>query len=109
MRRLQFRSALGRHVMGSLSRRTVLKSGAALALASTIPAGEAEAQAVLTRRSVGTLAGNDPIIVSYRQAVSAMRALPSSDPRNWTRQAQIHLNFCPHGNWFFLPWHRAYL
>jgi tyrosinase len=24
-------------------------------------------------------------------------------------QADIHRNFCPHGNWYFLPWHRAYL
>ena len=28
---------------------------------------------------------------------------------NWTNQASIHQNFCPHGNWLFLPWHRAYL
>lgn len=45
----------------------------------------------------------------YKAAVTAMRALPSSDPRNWTRQATIHDNFCPHGNWFFFPWHRIYL
>ena len=45
----------------------------------------------------------------YKAAVSAMKALPNSDPRNWTRQAEIHQNFCPHGNWFFFPWHRVYL
>jgi tyrosinase len=58
------------------------------------------------------MAPTDPILVSYRAAVSAMKALTISsptDPRGWTRQAQIHQNFCPHGNWFFLPWHRAYL
>jgi len=38
-----------------------------------------------------------------------MKALPSSDRRNWQNQALIHQNFCPHGNWLFLPWHRAYL
>ncbi len=38
-----------------------------------------------------------------------MKALPSTDPRNWFRQADIRLNHCPHSNWFFLPWHRAYL
>ena len=61
------------------------------------------------RRNMGNLSTSDPIIQTYREAVSAMRALPASDPRNWRQQAEIHLNFCPHGNWFFLPWHRAYL
>ena len=27
----------------------------------------------------------------------------------WEAHALIHMNYCPHGNWFFLPWHRAYL
>ena len=62
-----------------------------------------------TRRDLATLAANDPIIETYRAAVAAMKALPASDPRNWNRQAQIHFDLCPHSNWFFLPWHRAYL
>ena len=61
------------------------------------------------RRNIANLAATDPIILTYKDAVTRMKALPSSDPRNWTRQAQIHDDFCPHGNWFFLPWHRAYL
>jgi tyrosinase len=61
-----------------------------------------------TRRRAGTPgAAADEAI--YARAVAAMRALPANDPRNWERQAEIHLNHCPHGNWFFLPWHRAYL
>jgi tyrosinase len=62
-----------------------------------------------TRRNIDTLAANDPILVAYRSAITQMKALPSSDPRNWDNQAQIHLNHCPHGNWLLLPWHRAYL
>ena len=61
------------------------------------------------RRDISTLSPNDPIILTYKDAVAKMKALPSSDPRNWTRQAEIHNNHCPHGNWYFLPWHRAYL
>jgi len=38
-----------------------------------------------------------------------MLALPPSDPRNWYRQAFVHLLDCPHGNWWFLPWHRGYI
>lgn len=61
------------------------------------------------RRDLATLAANDPVIDTYKAAVSAMKALPASDPRSWAAQAQIHLDHCPHGNWYFLPWHRAYL
>jgi tyrosinase len=61
------------------------------------------------RRSITSLAANDPIITTLQSAVSAMKALPSSDPRNWINQAHIHRDHCPHGNWWFLPWHRVYL
>lgn len=61
------------------------------------------------RRDVSSLANNDPVLNTYRDAITAMQALPEPDRRNWTRQAQIHLDHCPHGNWLFLPWHRAYL
>ncbi len=98
--------------MTSLDRRTILKTGGALALASALPS-EASAQAVKLRPNISSLTPNDPILVSYRTAINAMKALPQSDPRNWTRQAQIHQGNnvvrCPHGNWYFLPWHRAYL
>jgi hypothetical protein len=52
-------------------------------------------------------------VASYKKAVKAMMALNANDPRNWTQQAYIHgqqfFNKCQHGNWFFFPWHRAYL
>lgn len=62
-----------------------------------------------TRKNIANLAANDPIVEAYKNAVTAMKGLPSSDPRNWTRQASIHNDHCPHQNWWFLPWHRAYL
>jgi len=65
--------------------------------------------AVGTRRSVRGMSANDPDLAAYRRAVAAMKALPASDPRNWNRFAAVHASFCPHGNWYFLPWHRAYL
>jgi tyrosinase len=99
-----------------LHRRTVLTTllqGSALGLAGLALGGcETLLEQIRNRpmrRDLATLPANDPIIDTYKAAVSAMKALPSSDPRNWTRQAEIHLNHCPHGNWFFLPWHRAYL
>jgi tyrosinase len=61
------------------------------------------------RRDISGLSPTDPIIQTFEGAVKAMKALDPSDPRNWTAQAQIHFDHCPHGNWYFLPWHRAYL
>lgn len=49
------------------------------------------------------------LLHDYNKAVETMLRLPPSDPRNWYRQALIHILDCPHGNFWFLPWHRIYL
>jgi tyrosinase len=69
----------------------------------------ADTAPTVVRRSVGSMGENDPDLAAYRTAVTDMLALPGSDFRNWISQADIHRNHCPHGNWYFLPWHRAYL
>lgn len=57
----------------------------------------------------------DADIATYKQAVTLMKALPASDPRNWAKQAAIHgtagvgFNLCQHGTEHFFSWHRAYL
>lgn len=80
---------------------------AADALAQCVPAPN---QATIrVRPDINSLAANHPIIEAYKTAVTAMKALPSNNPVSWQYQAAIHNNLCPHGNWFFLPWHRAYL
>ncbi|MEM7535026.1 MAG: tyrosinase family protein [Chloroflexota bacterium] len=71
-------------------------------------------QTIPVRRSISSLEAmgdDDPdqILATYAQAVQMMMDLPEEDPRSWSRQMQIHLDHCPHGNWFFLPWHAAYL
>jgi len=60
------------------------------------------------RREITTAAAAKDI-ASYQTAITKMKALPQSDPRNWTRQAQIHDQRCRHASWLFFPWHRAYL
>jgi tyrosinase len=62
-----------------------------------------------TRRNIQNLAASDPIITTFKAAVTAMKALPSSDPRSWQSQASIHNSKCTHSNWLWLPWHRVYL
>jgi tyrosinase len=91
-----------------LSRRAFLAGSSALTIAGSRIEVRAQG-AVGTRRSVRGMSMSDPDLSAYARAVAAMKALPPSDPRNWNRFAAVHANFCPHGNWYFLPWHRAYL
>jgi tyrosinase len=95
-------------------REFVAGAGGAVLAGAASPAG-VFAQAVApqprlaVRRAVGTMQPNDPALVSYIRAVERMKSLPANNPLSWNRITQIHVDFCPHSNWFFLPWHRAYL
>jgi tyrosinase len=57
----------------------------------------------------------DAALETYKQAVTLMKALPSSDRRSWSAQAGIHgtvaggFNLCQHNTDHFFSWHRAYL
>jgi tyrosinase len=100
------------------SRRDFLKDAGLVSLAgAAFWAGGCESCQQLiqnrpTRKNIQTLWNanpSDPVISTYKNAVAAMKALPSSDPRSWEAQAQLHFNKCIHRNWLWLPWHRVYL
>lgn len=84
----------------------VAGGGAALGLSGLTPTAYAQ---VGVRQDINDPRLDPRVIQALRDGVNAMKRLPSTDPKNWVSQASIHQNFCPHGNWFFLPWHRAYL
>lgn len=90
-----------------ITRRLILKLSAS-SLAVTLPISFANAQQP-GRKNVSQLPPNAPDIVNYARAVEIMKSLPTSDPRSWDRQADIHNSNCPHSNWWILPWHRAYI
>ena len=99
-----------------LSRRQLLRlaaAGTGAGLVGLSLAGCTDEQiAQITNRPVRreiTTAAAQKDIASYKTAITQMQQLPSSDPRNWTRQAQIHNDKCRHASWLFFPWHRAYL
>ncbi|HEY4143795.1 tyrosinase family protein [Pinirhizobacter sp.] len=97
---------------------TLLAAGAALpalpALAGHLRGSRAAEPAGLStlstveRRNVNG-AYSTAVLGDLRAAINAMMALPPEDPRNWYRQAMIHVLDCPHGNAWFFPWHRGYL
>lgn len=93
-----------------ISRRRFLAASGAAVLASGIKFSPAQAQPgePFVRKSLlDPQIG--PVLDSYRKAITAMLQLPATDPRNWYRLAFIHALDCPHGNWWFLPWHRGYI
>jgi tyrosinase len=98
-----------------LNRAQFLGSLGALALTLSLGGCEQLAQEIAnrpTRRNLANLAANDPILVTYRNAITQMQALQNSnpsDPFGWISQANIHANHCPHANWWLFPWHSAYL
>src|SRR5439155_16512492 len=79
-----------------LSRRELLQlavtGSVALALAGCTGPAASQIANRPVRRDVSSLPATDPMITAYRDAITAMRALPSSDRRNWTKQAEIHQN-----------------
>lgn len=99
---------------------TLVAAGAALpvlpALARNLrgqgnagPAGAWPSAAALpVRRNINGPNGS-AAAADLRAAISAMMALPPTDPRNWYRQAMIHVLDCPHENAWFFPWHQGYL
>jgi tyrosinase len=98
------------------SRREVLLQGCVIGagiIAANMTGLEAWAQgAPKLRRSLHGMAPNDPILQTWRDGVRLLKA--ASGNVSWASFAAIHgnadnFNLCPHGNWFFLPWHRAYI
>jgi len=70
--------------------------------------------AVPTRRSLTGMTLDDPDLSAYRDFVGLMLAADQSKPVSWLGFSSQHgsstdFKYCPHGDWYFLPWHRAYV
>lgn len=98
-----------------MSRRHLLSTSAAALGSAIIPHSGAAAQGAAKWRRVNISDSNTPqavkdrVLGSYKKAISEMLKLPPEDPRNWYRNALVHTLDCPHGNWWFLVWHRGYI
>jgi hypothetical protein len=92
-----------------VSRREILGGGAALALAAGLPAERAQGQSGTpwVRYNVADAPGRE-MLASYATAIGRMLKLPPEHPHNWYRITFIHFLDCPHGNWWFFPWHRGF-
>ena len=102
----------------SVTRRTFLKTTmAAAAGAASLPLTSHAAtgsvfysnQAAKYRRYNVMSDRGKRALASYAKGVAAMLKLPPNHAQNWFHNAFVHLMDCPHGNWWFYPWHRGYL
>src|SRR4029077_11126916 len=51
-----------------------------------------------------------PHYQSFLNAVATMLANPNAnDPNSWQYWTNVHVNYCPHRQPYFLAWHRGYL
>jgi tyrosinase len=100
------------------SRRVFMKTGVGALAAGLVArfSSDVFAQpappALRVRQSVTSLNPNGSEIAALKAGVSEMKRRTNAnanDPTGWRGQALIHQNHCPHANFFFLPWHRAYL
>lgn len=108
--------------VGPINRRDLVKGVGltSLGLLATASLGGCESlieairnRPVRRRLRTGSAAVDDAVDI-YKDAVTAMKALPSSNPRSWIAQRNLHgqgntFNFCQHGTNHFFTWHRAYL
>jgi tyrosinase len=102
-------------------RRFIVTAGAAAStvLGSSLFNLDTVMAATYIRRNVGGMTASDPVLVSYRKAIKAMKLLPDSNPLSWVYQAAIHgilgpalhtsWKTCEHGTPYFWSWHRMYL
>jgi Common central domain of tyrosinase/Polyphenol oxidase middle domain len=102
-------------------RRFIVTAGAAAStvLGSSLFKLDTVFAAPYIRRNMGGMTASDPVLVSYRKAIKAMKLLPTSNPLSWNYQAAIHgtllsgsytsWNTCEHGTPYFWSWHRMYL
>lgn len=90
-----------------MRRRTLLGSGLAMAAVAAASPGLAQAR---TRRLSWNRFRQTPGYRALGDAIDRMRRnRDPADPDSWEYWARIHQTDCPHGQGYFLAWHRGYL
>jgi len=103
-----------------VTRRVLLKAGLGAGAASVFSGAVGGLAAFaqsgpVVRRSLHGMALDDPDLETYRDFVGIMQARDQNDPVSWLQYSLMHgrygggYRYCPHGDWYFLPWHREFV
>lgn len=103
-----------------VTRRVLLKAGLGAGAASVFSGAVGGLAAFaqsgpVVRRSLHDMALDDPDLATYRDFVGIMQARDQNDPVSWLQYSLMHgrygggYRYCPHGDWYFLPWHREFV
>jgi len=103
-----------------VTRRVLLKAGLGAGAASVFSGAVGGLAAFaqsgpVVRRSLHDMALDDPDHETYRDFVGIMQARDQNDPVSWLQYSLMHgrygggYRYCPHGDWYFLPWHREFV
>jgi tyrosinase len=116
----------------SFSRRDFLATSAFLGVSTMlgkVAASQTPSGAQIVRKDIRELAQSPDELDKYREAFRRLKnkgperpvwqnpndanpyvpPLNNLQPLGYAYQAALHNYHCPHGNWWFLPWHRVYL
>src|SRR6266481_4383303 len=93
----------------ALTRRKFHGTSAAALTASALPSAAPAQGARFRRFEISDPAMPPRVLDSYKRGIREMLNRPPTDARNWYRNAFLHVFDCPHQNWWFLAWHRAYI
>jgi polyphenol oxidase len=114
------------HKSFAISRRSIVKGGAALAGVSALGLATRSVHsqtAPRVRMDIATFAQDAGRVARFEAAVKQMQDASARNPRDpagWLANANVHLDFCAmpggpgdpaqiHFCWWFLAWHRAYI
>src|ERR1700746_936986 len=93
----------------ALTRRRFLSTSAVALAASALPSVAPGRGARFRRFEISDPGMPPRMLDSYKKGIREMLNRPATDPRNWYRNAFLHVFDCPHQIWWFLAWHRAYI
>ena len=103
------------------TRRTVLKAAVGAGLVTSFTGVLTGINALANtklrvRKNLADLSPDDDDVVVYRDFVHYMQQQDQSKPVSWLQYSLMHGNidtgkyrYCPHGDWYFLPWHREFV
>lgn len=91
----------------------ILASGGSIVLGACTKAEEyspvwVAGNVKLIRKPIHVLNNQSDELLALKEGVAYLKSVSQSQDISLEGLARLHATFCPHGNWFFLPWHGGF-